>query len=195
MLTHIGTKRINTNRLLLRKFNINDAKRAFKNWTNDEDVTKYLTWKPHNSLDITKALLNQWILDYQMANTYNWAIELKSTGDVIGSIGIVHIDEENSSCEVGYCLSKEYWKKGIMSEALSAVIDYLFSQINFNRIVAKHHIDNIASGKVMVKCNMTYEGTLREVRKSKNQEFISLAVYSILKSEYEYNLSLASFIK
>lgn len=185
MLTHNGTKKINTNRLLLRKFKVSDAEDAFKNWANDEDVTKYLTWKPHGSLNITKILLNQWVLDYEIPNTYNWAIEVKNTGDVIGSIGIVNIDEENLSCEIGYCLSKKYWRLGIISEALEAVIAYLFSQVNFNRIVAKHHIDNIASGKVMMKCKMSYEGTLREVRRGQNGEFISLAVYSILKSEYK----------
>lgn len=185
MLIHVGTKKINTNRLLLRRFCVLDAEEAFRNWTNDEEVTKYLTWNPHGSLDVTKTLLNQWVLDYETPNTYNWAIELRDTGDLIGSIGIVSIDEENSSCEIGYCLSKQYWKKGIMSEALTAVINYLFSEVNFNRIVAKHYIDNIASGKVMAKCKMTHEGILRQVRKGKNGEFISLAIYSILKDEYE----------
>lgn len=185
MLTHVGTKKIDTNRLLLRKFKVSDVEEVFKNWANDEEVTRYLTWKPHGNLNVTKVLLNQWILDYEISNTYNWAIELKNTGDVIGGIGIVNIDEENLSCEIGYCLSKKYWGLGIMSEALKSVINYLFSQVKFNRIVAKHHTDNIASGKVMIKCKMSYEGTLREVRKGHNGEFISLTVYSILNSEYE----------
>lgn len=185
MLTHKGTKTINTNRLLLRKFKVSDVEEVFKNWANDEEVTRYLTWKPHKSLNVTKVLLNQWVLDYEIFNTYNWAIELENTGDVIGSIGAVNIDEENLSCEIGYCLSKKYWGLGIISEALESIIDYLFLEVNFNRVVAKHHTDNIASGKVMIKCKMTYEGTLREVRKGKNGEFISLAVYSILKSEHK----------
>lgn len=75
---------------------------------------------------------------------------------------------------------------GIMTEALTGVIDFLFKEVGLNRIVAMHNVDNIASGKVMIKSNMKYEGTLREANILRDKDgFYDLAVYSILKYEWE----------
>ncbi|ARC86365.1 acetyltransferase family protein [Clostridium argentinense CDC 2741] len=184
MLLHKGTEAISTDRLLLRRFELNDAYDMFKNWANDSEITKFLSWKPHSSVEDTKEILGQWVNEYKDNNIYNWVIELKEIGEVIGSICIVKLDEKNYSCEVGYCISRMYWNKGIMSESLKAVIDYLFSEIEFNRIAAKHDTNNVASGKVMLKSGMKYEGTLRQVEIRDNKEFYDLAVYAILKNDW-----------
>lgn len=183
MLLHKGTKAINTNRLLLRRFQIDDAYDMFKNWANDSEVSKFLSWKPHSSVEVTKKIIEGWVNEYINPNVYDWVIELKEIGEVIGSISIVNLDEKNYSCEIGYCMSRMYWNKGIMSEALKSVIDYLFSYIGFNRIVARHDTNNIASGKVMLKSGMKYEGTLRQVQ-IRGEEFYDLAVYAILKNDW-----------
>lgn len=184
MLSHKGTKVINTDRLLLRKFELDDAYDMFKNWANDSEVTKFLSWKPHSSVEVTQGIVGCWVKEYMNTNTYNWAIELKEIGEVIGGISIIKLDEKNYSCEIGYCMSKMYWGKSIMSEALKAVIDYLFSEVGFNRIVTKHDTNNVASGKVMLKSGMKYEGTLRQVKIRENKEFYDLAIYAILKNEW-----------
>lgn len=184
MLTHIGTQTINTDRLLLRRFEFADAYNMFKNWANDSEVTKFLTWKPHDNVEVTKEIIEQWVNEYENVNIYDWAIELKEIGEIIGGISIVKLDEKNYSCEIGYCMSRKYWGNGIMSESLKAVIDYLFSEVGFNRIVAKHDTNNIASGKVMVKSGMKYEGTLRQVKLRENKEFYDLASYAILKDDW-----------
>lgn len=185
MLNHKGTDVINTDRLILRKFKLDDAKDMYKNWSSDSEVTKFLSWCCHPDVDFTKALITIWVSEYLHEEKYHWAIELKECGEVIGDIAIFNLKEKHESCEVGYCLSKNYWNKGIMGEALSSVIDYLFRNIGFNRIVAMHNADNVASGKVMIKNNMKYEGTLREANKLKDSNrFYDLNIYSILKSEY-----------
>ena len=184
MLLHKGTKAISTDRLLLRRFELDDAYDMFKNWANDSEITKFLSWKPHSSVEATKEILEKWVNEYKGNNIYNWVIELKEIGEVIGSICIVKLDEKNYSCEIGYCISRMCWNKGIMSESLKAVIDYLFSEIGFNRIVAKHDTNNVASGKVMLKGGMNYEGTLRQVEIRDNKEFYDLAVYAILKNDW-----------
>ncbi len=184
MLLHKGTGAISTDRLLLRRFELNDAYDMFKNWANDSEITKFLSWKPHSSVEDTKEILEKWVDEYKDDNIYNWVIELKEIGEVIGSICIVKLDEKNYSCEIGYCISRIYWNKGIMSESLKAVIDYLFSEIGFNRIAAKHDTNNVASGKVMLKSGMNYEGTLRQVEIRDNKEFYDLAVYAILKNDW-----------
>jgi ribosomal-protein-alanine N-acetyltransferase len=182
MLMHKGTKIINTDRLLLRKYEYDDAADMFKNWANDCDVTKFLSWKPHSTVQDTKEIIVQWVNKYEN-NIYNWAIELKEIHEIIGGISIVKLDEASYSCEIGYCMSKSYWGIGIMSESLKAVIDYLFFEIGFNRIAATHDTNNIASGKVMIKSGMRYEGTLRQSRLRDNNFFYDLALYSILKND------------
>jgi [ribosomal protein S5]-alanine N-acetyltransferase len=187
VLSHKGTEAIHTDRLLLRRFELGDAHNMFKNWANDSEVTKFLTWEPHASFEVTKETIEMWVNNYKDTKTYEWAIELKEIGEVIGSIAIVELDEENYACEIGYCISRKYWGKGIMTESLKAVIDYLFSEIGFNRICAKYDTNNVASGKVMEKSGMKYEGTLRQVKMRDHNEFYDLAIYAILKNEWLVN--------
>lgn len=182
-MNHLGTKNIETSRLILRKFERNDSSDMFKNWGNDSKVTEFLSWTPHKDIKETEEIIDSWILKYENENTYNWVIELKDSQEVIGNIMVVKLEESNSSCEIGYCIGSEFWNRGITSEALGSVIEYLFSKIHFNRISAKHDILNLASGEVMKKCNMTYEGTLRDVQ-FKNNRFCTLSVYSVLKNEW-----------
>jgi ribosomal-protein-alanine N-acetyltransferase len=182
-MNHIGTKNIETNRLILRQFEKNDSSNMFKNWGSDSRVTEFLSWSSHENIKETDEILDSWILKYENDNTYNWAIELKDTQEVIGNIKVVKLEESNSSCEIGYCIGSGFWNRGITSEALESVIEFLFSKVHFNRIAAKHDVLNLASGVVMKKCNMIYEGTLRDV-KFKNNRFCSLSVYSVLKNEW-----------
>ncbi len=183
MLTHRGTQIINTDRLLLRKLEVDDAQDMYKNWATDSEVTKFLSWKPHHDVKETKEVIKQWTLEYENDDNYNWAIVLRDIGEVIGGISLVRMDKKHYSCEVGYCMSRKYWDMGIMTEALKAVIHYVFSEVGFNRIIATHDTNNIASGKVMMKCGMKYEGTLRQARFSDNRGFYDLSVYAILKDE------------
>ena len=183
MLTHIGTKEIKTKRLLLRRFKPEDAEAMFNTWANDERVTRYLTWTPHGTLDVTEYIIDLWIKDYEKENTYQWAIEFE--GKLIGSIGCVETSEENECGEIGYCIGYDFWGKGIMTEAAKSVIDYLFSEVNLHRIEILHATQNPASGKVAQNCGLTYEGTKREHFKSASGEFLDIAIYSILRKEWE----------
>ena len=110
--------------------------------------------------------------------------ELKEIGEVIGGISIVKLENEHQACEIGYCISKSYWNKGITTEAFNRVIQFLFEEVGLNRICARHDLLNEASGAVMKKCGMQYEGTMREVQRIKGK-FCTLSMYSILRSEWE----------
>ncbi len=177
--------KIETDRLILREFKVNDAKDMFENYTNDDEVTKYLTWKPHKNIQETEELLKTWVKNYKKKNSYLWAICLKTDNKVIGSIEVSKLNNDLKSAEIGYCLSKKYWHKGIMSEALNAVINYIFTKTEYSLLRARHDTRNIHSGLVMKKCNMKYEGTLR--RNDINNSGVSDdAYYSILKEEFIY---------
>lgn len=179
-----GTKKIETQRLILREFVVGDAQDMFNNWGNDKDVCKYLSWEPHVDISNTKALLEEWVSAYTDMNTYNWAIELKETGEVIGTISTVKVNFKDSSCEIAYTIGKNYWTKGITTEAVKAVLHFFFVEIGFNRIEALHDTQNVASGSVLKKSGMTLEGTLRKSRKRKDGTYGDLNVWSILKEEY-----------
>ena len=82
----------------------------------------------------------------------------KENMQAIGSISIVNFSDLHEWCEIGYCLSRNYWNNGIMTEALKAVIKLCFTKVGFNRVHAFHHAENKASGRVMLKSGMKYEG-------------------------------------
>ena len=176
-MNHLGTKTIETERLILRKFTIEDAPAMYANWASDPVVTKYLTWQPHESVDITRMIITEWVASYEREDYYQWAIELKGFG-IIGSIGVVDICESAKEAELGYCIGRSYWGKGIMPEAVKAVLGFLFDKVGFRRITAKHDIENPNSGRVMEKAGMKYEGTLRQAGHN-NRGIVDIVSYSI----------------
>lgn len=156
MLNHVGTLRIETNRLILRKHEITDADDMFNNWVTDPEVSKFWGWEPHKSIEETKMLLMNWIEDSVKLETYHWIIELKSISQAIGYIYLTDINDMENSVSVHFALSKKYWKQGIMTEACNSVVNFAFSVLKAKRIHTHHHIDNHASGRVMHKCGMYY---------------------------------------
>lgn len=184
MLKHVGTKIIETQRLILRQFKEEDAEDMFNNWASDAKVTRYLSWPTHSDIEVSKKVLKMWIDEYSSQENYNWAIEIKENGSVVGSIGLMNIDNNIENCEIGYCISKTLWNKGIITEAFSAVINFAFKEVGFERITGRHHVDNAASGRVMEKCGLKYEGTLRKIHKINTGSIVDCKYYSILKEEY-----------
>ena len=161
-LSHIGSVDINTERLLLRAFEERDAEAMYANWCTDPDVTRYLTWQPHKSIEETRDILTRWVAAYSdNIATYNWAICFKPNLLPIGSISIADVSDLHARGEIGYCIGKPWWGMGIMSETLSAVIRFSFEQVGFQRLQAVHSLFNPASGRVMQKVGMQYEGTMR----------------------------------
>ncbi len=184
MLHHCGTQTIATSRLILRRFAPEDAEAAFRNWMSDPAVTEFLSWQPHPNPAHTRELLQSWAAEYEKPNYYLWAIELKELGEPIGSIAVVGQNEKTDMAHIGYCIGKPWWHKGYTSEALAAVIRYLFCEVGANRIETMHDPANPHSGGVMRKCGMRYEGTLRQAARS-NRGIHDAVTYSILASEYK----------
>jgi len=180
---HLGTKELETKRLILRKFTINDTKNVFNNWANDDDVTKYLTWPAHKKINVTRCVLEDWIKNYSKKDFYQWAIVLKEIDEPIGSISVVKQSDDIKMVHIGYCIGKKWWNKGITSEALDILIRYFFEEVGVNRIEARHDPNNPNSGKVMAKCGMKYEGHMRQADKN-NQGIINYIEYGILAEDY-----------
>lgn len=154
MFKHAGTREIRTERLLLRKFCPEDAQAMFANWTSDPEVARYTNWGAHESVETTGAFLGYLLGKQENPDNYAWGIE--RAGELIGSIDVVAASEERRACSIGYCLSRRCWNQGIMTEALRAVVAYLFENTDFERIEAEHMKANAASGRVMQKAGLRF---------------------------------------
>lgn len=181
----IGTKTIETERLILRKLKIEDAEDMFNNWASDGDVTKYLAWNPHDNIDASAAYIAFCINEYEKDETFQWGIELKENNSLIGTISVVELKTNIDSAAIGYCISKKEWNKGIVTESLAAVVKFLFNEVGVNRVEAYHVVENRASGRVMEKCGMKYEGIKRDGLRAASGNLVDLAVYAILKADFE----------
>lgn len=169
---------LETSRLCLRKMTVADANEVFENWTSSEKVTKYLTWAPHTSIEVTK----EYLAAEEENRNEGWGIVLKGTGQLIGNIAVIEDKRNIKTKTLGYVLGEKFWNHGYMSEALIRVIDFLFETTDVNRIEAEHDTKNPNSGKVMTKAGMTFEGVLREAGYN-NQGIVDVAYYSILRSD------------
>ena len=155
----------------------------YKNWASDPEVTKFLTWPTHPSVEVSRKINASWVASYEKPDYYLWAIVPKELGEPIGSISVVRMIEKAESMEVGYAISRKYWGQGVMTEAFTAVIRYLFEEVGILRVSSRHDPNNPASGKVMLKCGLKYEGTLRQSDWN-NQGICDAAHYSILRHEF-----------
>lgn len=186
-LTHKGSVPIHCQRIILQPFKVSDAFFMFRNWANDPDVTRYMTWFPHENMQVTESVISSWVSDYSKPNFYQWAILLRQIDEPIGSIGVVEMDKDAKSCELGYCIGKPFWHQGYTSEAVSHVIKFLFEQVKFEKITARHDVRNPNSGAVMMKCGMKYVTTRINIGQTKEGEPLSCAYYEISREEYLAN--------
>ena len=177
MLKHSGTQPIKTDRLTLRRFSPDDARDAFDKWTGCQD-SEY--WEPpHKSIKETEQAINEYIQNYGNIDWYMWAVDLE--GELIGLICGNEINEDLRSICIGYCITKPCWNKGIATEASKALIRYFFDA-GFNRVFSYHNPQNPASGRVMQKCGMAFEGRIRGGSMFAG-EICDCMQYAILKSD------------
>ncbi len=148
---------IETERIILREFKLGDEYEMFSNWANDPEVVKYLTWPIHKNIEITRSIIQSWVNQYQDPKTIRFGITLKDTGELVGGIDVVNYFD--GVPEVGYCLAKKCWNKGIMTEVFSAFRDYLFT-IGFKKITIRAEVENIGSNRVIQKCGFKFVETV-----------------------------------
>ena len=181
---HTGTITLETPRLILRRFAAGDAAAMYRNWASDPEVTRFLTWPPHESLAVSEQVLADWIHGYDDPRQYQWAIVPRCVGEPIGSISIVKINDDIDEIQMGYCIGQKWWHQGYTSEALEAVIRFAFTELGANRVAAIHNVQNPHSGGVMQKCGMQKEGVLRQGYRD-NQGLGNYCLLAILRSDWE----------
>ena len=173
---------LTTPRLLLRKFKRSDVQAMFS-YASDPQVTLYTPWVHHQDLKTTRQFLATVLKAYRQGHPAPWAIVLRRTGHVIGAIGLKNWSLQHARAEVGYVLARQYWGKGLVTEALNAVLAFGFSHMELHRIEAKAVPENRGSTRVMEKAGMKFEGQLRDYELVKGA-YSTLNLYSILKTDF-----------
>jgi len=172
-------RELETARLRLRKVRADDAQAIFDNWASDDEVTKYITWNTHKSIDDTNMILGIWLKEYDNEPCYRYGIERKEDGVLMGMIDVVGFRHGNPV--IGYCSGRAFWNNGYMTEALRAVVDELFSD-GYETIVIEAIRENIGSNRVIQKAGFTFVGTRTEPLSRFKPQIVTINSYRLHKS-------------
>lgn len=172
---------LRTPRLTIRRLTMKDAEDLFE-YSKDPEVARHVLWDAHKTVGESRAYIRYTLRKYRMGEPASFAIELNETGRVIGTIGFMWYQRDNNATEVGYSLARAYWNRGLMTEALTALLIFAFDRMGFHRIEAQHETDNPASGAVMRKAGMRHEGTLRGRLYNKGR-YVDVDLYAIVRGD------------
>lgn len=187
MLTHIGTKTIETDRLILRRFQYSDDEAMLKYWVADPKIQSLYSEPVYSTKAQVNGLLDIYIGSYEKNDYYRWAIIEKSTGECIGQIAYFLVDTKNHFAEIEYCIGSDFQCNGFATEATKAIISYGFDKMNLHKVQICTKTINKPSMRVIEKCGFTYEGTLRDYFYM-DGEYVGRLYFSMLRSEYEAKL-------
>ena len=132
---------------------------------------------------MTERLAQLWVDGYESPTVYRWGVEYQ--GELAGDISVVRWNEEDSWCELGCCIARKYWNQGLMTEALTAALEYLFHTVGFHRVQMRHDALNPASGRVMQKCGLQLEGTLRGFKRRQDGTWADIRLYAALAESWQ----------
>lgn len=183
-MNNIGTKIIETSRLILRKFEYSDAEDVLYLWASKPEIQHMYSEPVYSTLEEVNCLLKKFISAYGNENCYRWAIIDKADKRCIGQIAYYLVDAKNHFAEIEYCLATEYQKRGYMTEAVKAVLEFGFNKIDLHRVQISTKEINAPSKRVIEKCGFKYEGTLRDYFFF-DGEYVGRLYYSMLKDEFE----------
>lgn len=173
---------IETERLILRKPCIDDALDVFEGWAKHPEVTRFLSWHPHTSVDQTEALMKRSIEAWDGDVNFRYLLEIKKSGVLAG---MIELRMESTKMSFGYTGAQAQWGKGYMTEAVCASIQWAFEQPNIYRVYATTDVENVPSRRVMEKAGMQCEGILRKegVHPNISAEPRDCYIFSIIKGE------------
>ncbi len=143
---------LQTERLILRKLQLEDAPEMF-NYASNPEVARFTSFEPHDSLETTRATIAKFFLPNSL---YHWGIVEKTSGQLIGEIFLNPINEK--TVELGWILNQDHWGKGIMPETAECLLALSFDKLEVKVIQAKHFTENAKSGRVMEKLGMKHLG-------------------------------------
>jgi ribosomal-protein-alanine N-acetyltransferase len=173
---------LKTKRLILRKMTMADAPAVYA-YGRDPEVTKYVAFPTHRSIEDAKSFLRDTLKRYRKGEPASWAIVRKQDARLIGAIGFINYSGKDARIEAGYALIRDCWGQGYMTEAFAEVIRFAVQRLGINRLEARCTPENIGSYRVMEKCGMRYEGLLRQHDKA-HDKFQDRKLYAILREDW-----------
>lgn len=184
---HKGTVPLETPRLILRRFREEDIHSFYRRCLSDWQVWRWTNYPQMKSLrDVREKgglFTPNWFAAYDRPNRYSWAIAQKPDGPAIGRVFGMHPDDRTEDVELAYELGREFWGRGYMTEAVAETLRFFFEEAGFFRVHCYHADQNPASGRVMEKCGMRYEGAMRLACVCNGGRFDQVN-YAILREEF-----------
>ncbi|MBC5994967.1 GNAT family N-acetyltransferase [Pontibacter cellulosilyticus] len=181
---------LTTKRLQLRLIQPADASFILQGLS-DERVTKYYAVHYDTLEEVQEQMEFYENLIAESTGVW-WAFSLQGSDELIGACGFSSVEEGHLKAEIGFWILPAYWGKGYIAEAAKAIIEYGFNEMHLNRIEAIVEGGNVQSESVLKKLGFEFEGRLRE-REVKNDQFIDLLYYSILREKSETNAQRKAF--
>ncbi len=176
-------KKIETERLYLRRVVPEDTRSIYENWANDPEVAKYVTWNAHTDISATEKFMEFIQGRYENGEKYIYGMELKADGSLIGMIEVVAFYDDMYPV-IGYCSGRKWWGNGYMTEALKAVINKLFSD-GYERIVIGAVKENIGSHRVIEKAGFTYTGSEERALSAAKPDIVTVDHFDFKKTDYD----------
>lgn len=175
---------LETKRLLCREITAADAPTLHRYWS-DPVVMEFLSLAPFTKLEETQEMISLVNLMPAAGQGFRWAITRKQDEQVLGTCGFHNGKPEHSRFEMGYELGREYWRQGIMSEALRAILSFGFQTMKINRVEAFVNHGNVRSTGILAKLGFQLDGILREYEKNRGK-YVNQYCFSLLKSDWEH---------
>jgi RimJ/RimL family protein N-acetyltransferase len=147
-----------TERLLLRKPRSEDAPLIFSAYARDPEVVRYLTFLPHREIREAEEAVSRFLENWRTGKSYCWLIFRRESGELLGAISA----RQDQGINFGYALARRFWGQGIMSEAVTAVVDWAFSAPGIFRVWAVCDLENVASARLLERNGFHQEGILRK---------------------------------
>ena len=173
---------LETERLMLRALTLEDADDVFA-YARDPEVVRYLPWESHQSVEEAREFITRTLEAHEAGAKADWGMALKATGRVVGTCGFCTWAGSSGRAELGYCLARELWGRGLVTEASERVVRFGFEDCMLNRIEAVCDVNNVGSARVMEKCGMTFEGVLRQ-RLLMHDSYRDMKMYAILREDW-----------
>lgn len=177
-LNGFGTRRLETERLVLRRAEERDISEMFGGFASKEECCKFFPWEPASDYEGYRERALSWIENYGNGLYFQWVTVLKNTGELIGMINLHEVNAEELSAETSYLLAPEHWGRGLMTEALSSMLKFAFEEAGFKEIRADVFSGNTASEKVLQKCGMSAVG-IEKGKYVKGGAAVDAVIYSL----------------
>lgn len=183
---------IDSKRLRLRAFVNTDCSAIFA-IRSDFEVTKYNSGPAYTDISQAQSMVDRTIAGFAQKTSLYWIISLRETEEVIGQLGYNAWDHDNYSAEIGFDLRRDFWGKGIMKEAIDAVLYFGIKYMDLNRVSAQVSSYNVQCKHLLTRVGFQHEGTQRE-QYFEDDKFHDLDLFAILKKEYSKEIVESSCV-